>query len=144
MHHSILENKQVTIMWFFFNKTILGTLETYVCPKTKSRVSFFLPTWKKKQNKTTTPCCQKLAIWFLIDSKFPVNRTPHTITSQIEGGGTSSHNGEGGTISYHLFLGCISFRTYRIKSFWSLCKSHPCEAYCNESRPPLITPWAIS
>ena len=57
-------------------------------------------------------------------------------------GGRVLKKGEGGTISKHLFLGCVSFQTYQRKSFRSLSNSHPLEAYCNasESRPPFDHP----
>ena len=135
MRHTFWEDKQVTIMWFFSTEQFWAHWEIYVCPKTKSMVSFFFAHLKKKQNKATTQCCEKLAIWFSIDSKFPANRTPPRSLPRIEGGGRGSQKGEGGTISKHLFLGCISFQTYQRKSFRSLCNSH---CHASESRPPSI------
>ena len=128
-------------MWFFF-RTILGTLKNLCLPQNVKQDFIFFPTWKKKQNKATTQCCEKLAIWFSNRLQIPSKPDPPRSLHRIEGGGTGSQKGEGGTISYHLFLGCISFQTYQRKSFRSLSNSHPLEAYCHasESRPPFDHP----
>ena len=118
MHHSILDNKQVTIMLFFFQQNNFGRIEKLSAPKRKSGFHFFCPL-EKKTEQATTQCCEKFAIWFLIDSKFPANRTPHDHFTGLKDGGGVFKKGEGGTISYHLFLGCISFQTYQRKSFRS-------------------------
>ena len=51
MHHSILENKQVTIMLFFFNKKILGALKNLCLPQNEKQGFIFFAHLKKKQNK---------------------------------------------------------------------------------------------
>ena len=88
MHHSIFgKTSRSQLCYFFFNKTILGALKNCLPQNEKQGFIFFAHLKKKKQNKTTTPCCQKLAIWFSNRLQIPSKPDPPRSLHRIEGRG---------------------------------------------------------